>query len=207
MRRELHDGLGPLLTMLALRAGAARAQLVNGRLADADATLAQLQSDVAVAAAELRAVLGDTRIPRLAGTGLAEAVRDQMARHGDGRMVLRAGDLPPLPADVEEAAFRIVCEALHNAARHAGASRIKVSLEAVPGGLAVLVADDGTGLPPEPRQGLGLRSMRTRAEQVGGRLTLSSAPGDGLAVRVFLPFSHTYRPARGPASALLSTAD
>jgi signal transduction histidine kinase len=95
-------------------------------------------------------------------------------------------DLPPLPAAVEVAAYRIACEALTNAARHAAARtcRVRISLD---GGLRVEIVDDGTGLPSERRAGVGLLSMRERAEELGGTCEVGPGPAGGTRVVARLP--------------------
>lgn len=124
--------------------------------------------------------------------GLVPVVR----RHSDalGPSVpvrVTAEALPPLPPDVETAAYRIAQEALTNVARHSGARSADVGLRAHHGRLEVAVVDDGAGFDPplggELRpDGVGLDSMRTRARAVGGELTVSSGPG-GTRVVAGLP--------------------
>ncbi|MFP5325974.1 MAG: sensor histidine kinase, partial [Acidimicrobiia bacterium] len=95
--------------------------------------------------------------------------------------------LPDLPAAVEVAAYRIVQEALTNAARHSGAGTVKVNVDLeCDGALIVAIKDDGGGLPDRISPGVGLTSMRERAEDIGGSLTISSDPS-GTWVRAVLP--------------------
>jgi signal transduction histidine kinase len=103
-------------------------------------------------------------------------------------------DLPasaaPRPAatDVETAAYRIVQEALSNAARHAGAGRVTVALAQAGEALTVRVADDGEGFDPATgAAGFGLRGMRERVDLLNGRLRVGAAPGRGTEVRAVLP--------------------
>ena len=96
--------------------------------------------------------------------------------------------LPPLPAATEVAAYRIAQEALTNVVRHAGAASCAVRLGTAQGQLTVEVTDDGRGLPvtgPEP--GVGLASMRERAEEMGGTCRVVDAPGGGTRVLAELP--------------------
>ena len=96
------------------------------------------------------------------------------------------GDLEPLPAAVEVAAFRIVSEAITNAVRHSGARRVEVHLDATDGELVVRVEDDGAGIAPDVRRGVGLSSMRERATELGGWCTVT--PGvRGTCVQAHLP--------------------
>ena len=95
------------------------------------------------------------------------------------------GDLPDLPAAVEVAAYRITQEAVANTTRHAGATRCWVELSAN-GSLMLSVRDDGSGICPD-RAGTGLRSMRERADELGGTCTVTFTPGVGTTVRAELP--------------------
>jgi signal transduction histidine kinase len=95
-------------------------------------------------------------------------------------------ELPPLPAAVEVAAYRIALEALTNVARHAGADTCTVRLT-VNGTLELEIADDGKGIPSDPRSGVGLTSMRERAEEIGGTCTIELRPDGGTRVRASLP--------------------
>jgi signal transduction histidine kinase len=98
----------------------------------------------------------------------------------------------PLPTAVETAAFRIVQEALANAARHARAPHVDVGLRCADGWLELEVRDDGVGFVPaaaQGRSGLGLSSMRERARLLGGTCSVDSAPGQGARVRVRLPLA------------------
>lgn len=87
------------------------------------------------------------------------------------------------------AAFRIVEEALTNVVRHARADRcsIAIVIDEASGALAVTVEDDGVGLPAEPRYGIGLQSMRERAEELGGTLVVEPGTTGGTRVRAELP--------------------
>ena len=96
-----------------------------------------------------------------------------------------AGLPATLPPAVETAAYRIATEALTNVARHSGARRAQVALTAVDGTLRVTVTDDGGGI-GEPTDGVGLGSMRRRAETLGGRLEIDSS-GTGTVVTAILP--------------------
>ncbi|WP_261809114.1 sensor histidine kinase [Nonomuraea sp. C10] len=100
------------------------------------------------------------------------------------RVTYEADELPPLDSAAEVAVLRVAQEALHNALRHAEAARVTVRLSYEGGGLVLTVEDDGTGFEQGASRGLGLISMKDRAESVGGRMTVSSAPGKGTTVRM-----------------------
>jgi two-component system NarL family sensor kinase len=94
--------------------------------------------------------------------------------------------LPAMPAAVEVAAYSIIREALTNVLHHAGASRCLVRLRASET-LDVEISDNGTGLQDGHPVGVGLVSMRERAEELGGTLLIDSAPGGGTRVLARLP--------------------
>jgi two-component system, NarL family, sensor kinase len=97
--------------------------------------------------------------------------------------------LPPFPAAVELAAYRIVQEAVNNVIKHAQANTCTIRLEMQNNTLRVEISDDGSGLPVEVRSGVGLHSMRERAEELGGRLDLARLADGGTRVCAWLPVS------------------
>jgi two-component system, NarL family, sensor kinase len=101
--------------------------------------------------------------------------------------------MPDLPAAVEVAAYRIAVEAMTNAVRHAGAQLCRVRLEAATQ-LTIEVTDDGRGLPSPIRPGTGMESMRERAEELGGDVSIGPRPGGGTRVVARLPLDRA-RPA------------
>ena len=96
-------------------------------------------------------------------------------------------DVEPLPAAVEVAAYRIVIEAVNNALQHSKAPTCEVELRRSPDALDIEVRDAGAGLPAANRLGVGIGSMRERAEELGGTFELTSAAGHGTRVLVRLP--------------------
>jgi signal transduction histidine kinase len=93
-----------------------------------------------------------------------------------------------LPEPIEVAAYYVVSEALTNAAKYAQASVVHIDVEAQDGVLRVSVRDDGVG-GADPAQGSGLLGLKDRAEAIGGRISLESAPGRGTALQVELPLT------------------
>ncbi len=198
LRRDLHDGLGTALAALHLQAGGLR-RLIDTDPPAAQTALAELRTDIRAAVAEIRRLVYDLRPPALDELGLAGALRALAAQldHAEGRvneageggvqvLVEAADTLPPLPAAVEVAAYRIAQEALSNVARHAQAQHCWVRVWLAEG-LNVEVSDDGLGLPVAPRRGVGLRSMPERAAELGGRCQLAPRAGGGTTVSVWLP--------------------
>ncbi len=199
LRRDLHDGLGPTLAAIGMRAETAAALLD----ADPEAARRQLEALAAESGAALRDIrrlVDGLRPPALDELGLAGAIDSQAARldrrdgMGDARTGARAriavecepAALPPLPAAVEVAAYRIAVEAMTNAVRHASARECRVRL-AAGSQLTVEVTDDGVGLPDQPPPGAGLESMRERAAELGGDVTVERRPGGGTRVLARLP--------------------
>jgi signal transduction histidine kinase len=98
--------------------------------------------------------------------------------------------LPPLPAAVEVAAYRIATEAMTNVARHARARRCLLRLD-VSDELTLQVSDDGIGLPASPPAGVGLPSMTERAAELGGQCRVARIDGGGTLVVAHLPLAVT----------------
>ncbi|HST65880.1 MAG TPA: histidine kinase [Mycobacteriales bacterium] len=192
LRRDLHDGLGPTLTGVAYAADAARNLLGTDPTA-ADALLADLRADTTHAIAEVRRLVEGLRPPMLDELGLTQAIRQRarQMRTADGRalvVTLEAPDpLPDVPAAVEVVAFRIVVEALTNVCRHAASDRAAVALRLAGGVLDLEIRDAGRN--PGPwAPGVGLASMRERAEAVGGTCTATPTPTGGhVTARLPLP--------------------
>jgi signal transduction histidine kinase len=180
LRRELHDGVGPALAGLALQAGALRQRM--------DAPVAaRLEAGLAQALEEVRRTARDLRPAGLDEVGLAECLRQLADRFAGPQLQLQLDlpePMPPLPAATEVALVRIAGEALSNVARHAGARHCRLSLAVAPR-VVLEVQDDGVG-GARPGAGVGLSSMRERAEEIGGSLQVDSVPGGGTLGRAQL---------------------
>jgi signal transduction histidine kinase len=195
LRRDLHDGLGPSLAAIGLRAEAAGATLAHDP-AEAQRLLSELGTDVQATLADVRRLVEGLRPPALDELGLVGAIRAQAERLEDpGRgsvaeisVAASPDPLPELPAAVEVAAFRIVAEALTNAVRHAEARTCRVELRARDD-LVVEVVDDGRGLPRQIVRGTGLESMSARAAELGGSLRVERLHGGGTQVAARIPLS------------------
>lgn len=199
LRRELHDGLGPLLGGVKLRLETAR----NLAARDPERSLALVDAaidDQAEVMAEIRRIVHDLRPPALDDLGLVRALEQQADRlTGGGLVVDVSGEAPAdLPPAVEVAAYRIASEALANARRHASASHASVRLEHDERMLRIEVRDDGTGIPADAVGGVGLRSLRERAQELGGTLEIGDADGPGTVIRAGLPLAHAAGPAPAP---------
>ncbi len=188
--RELHDSLTHSISVIQVQAGVA-VHLARKRGAEVPPALLAIEEAGADAARELRATLGVLRTQDdCDGSGLG---------HLDGLVArARAAGLPvtvtvtgperTLPADVDQAAYRIVQEALTNVSRHAGQASASVHLRYAPDALTVQVDDDGedTGA-RSAGPGLGLIGMRERVSALGGRLNAGPQARGGFRVRAELP--------------------
>ncbi|MFI6284525.1 ATP-binding protein [Streptomyces sp. NPDC051018] len=194
LRRDLHDGLGPSLSGMALGLQAASTALDLGDLGGCRPLLARIGDEVGTAVTEIRRIIDGLRPTVLDALGLAEAVRKHLGTVSPALSVeARIGELPPLPPDVETAAYRIVTEAVTNAARHSAARACTVTVAARGAVLRISVGDDGDGIAPDATAGVGLASMRRRANAQGGELVVESAP-HGTVVTVTLPLGNPGSP-------------
>jgi len=158
----------------------------------ADALAAELRTELRTAIADIRRLVHGLRPPALDELGLVGALRrlaETIGADGGGPRIAVdvPAELPALPAAVEVAAYRIVQEALTNVVRHADADRACVRLAVDDETLTVEVVDDGRGLPAEMVAGVGLTSMRERAEEMGGTCRVEAAPGGGTRAVAVLP--------------------
>jgi signal transduction histidine kinase len=189
LRRDLHDGLGPSLSGLGLGLEAVQSSLSHGDAHTATLLLERLHAETGTAVTEVRRILDDLRPSALDDVGLISALRRQAeAASSEVPVALELGDVTGLSSELETVVYRIVQEALTNAVRHAGAERITLRLDASGGRIALEVADDGAGFAGPRAGGLGLGSMRHRANAVGGTLTITSG-STGTTVRADLPVS------------------
>ncbi len=190
LARELHDAVTQKLfgVVLAAESGSA---LLERDPAGSGVQLALVRDLAREAMEELRSVIVHLRPAALESQGLAEALAKHVEVlrrvHGRAIALTSEGDAP-VAAAIEGDVFRIAQEALHNALRHADASRIDVVLRCATDRVALAVSDDGRGFEPAARglrsRSLGLTTMAERAKAAGGSLTIESAPGAGTTVRL-----------------------
>ncbi|MEO5818332.1 MAG: sensor histidine kinase, partial [Gemmatimonadaceae bacterium] len=184
-----------ILTAVMLQLGAAAHESTSAAL---DARIATLRELAAEALEEVRS-LSHTMHPRvLDDLGLAPALewlaRQTQAQEPLDVQVVAAKFDPPIPAPPAAALYRVAQEALRNAARHAQASHVDVSLRRDGRSAVLEIVDDGRGFDVERaearRPGMGLFSMRERVGLVNGRLTVSSAPGRGTQIVAIVPLAN-----------------
>lgn len=191
LRRDLHDGLGPTLAGMTMQVGAAQSLLV-GECADIHAAsrmLHALEGQLQASVGEVRGVVDDLRPPNLDQLGLLPALRRRLqafsVANADVAIDIDGPDAAgELPAAVEVAVYRIALEAVTNVVRHARATSCRVVITVGPN-VVLEVVDDGVGLPTPVVPGVGLTSMRERAEELGGEITI--AADQGTRIRAVLP--------------------
>ena len=183
LHRELHDSLGPVLTGAALKADSA-ALAAHSDPRRAEQLAAQLADQLRAAIDEVRRLSYGLRPTSLDHLGLVGALRQHESEVGGLTLTVEAPDgLPELPASVEVAAYRIASEALTNVLRHSSARRAVVSVTADERTLKLTVADDGTPVGTWA-PGLGMRSMQSRAAEVGGDCAAGPTALGGLVTAV-----------------------
>ncbi len=193
LRRDLHDGLGPALASLPLKVDAA----IDLFDLDRDTSirlLGEVKRQAQQLVGDVRQVVNDLRPPALDELGLVEAIRGAVAHlhnHMSPLQIRLDADAVPrnLPAAVEAASYRIVMEAVTNVVKHAHAQHCEITLKLLqaPAQLQITVEDNGDGLAEQVRANVGLRSMRERAEEVGGTFHIASRSSGGTCVSVALP--------------------
>jgi signal transduction histidine kinase len=196
LRRDLHDGLGPMLSAIMLNIGLVRT-IYRRDPETTDTLLNQLEEEIELIIGDIRRVVYNLRPPALDELGLVGAIREYVARLGNEeqasnvalKVTVEAPDsLPPLPAAVEVAAYRIVQEAVTNVIRHALAHSCYVRFQ-VQDALKIEVSDDGKGIEDADRTGVGLNSMFERAEELGGTLTINKVSPCGTQITACLPLA------------------
>jgi signal transduction histidine kinase len=187
IRRDLHDGLGPTLAAIGLKADLAARGLAGGSAEHR--LLSEISTEVKAALIDVRRLVEALRPPALDELGLVGAIRSRAASLAGGMLIDVAGPVDPvaLPAAVETAAYRIAVEAMTNAVRHSRGRHCTVLIAPDARLLELTVRDDGVGLDPARAIGVGLRSMRERADEVGGSFSVGSPAGGGTVVYASLP--------------------
>lgn len=191
---DLHERASPNLAALQLTFSNLVSALPAGVLAEVEPLLDDINGLLADTTAGIREISTELRPATLDHAGLLPALRDYADLFGERSGIEVTVDIEqfdaPLSPDLQSVLFRIVQEALTNCAKHASAGHIRIGITQDGSQLHLLIVDDGIGFDPavltEPgsSSGLGLITMRERAEFVGGRFALSSRPGEGTEIRV-----------------------
>ncbi|MCO5207427.1 MAG: histidine kinase [Anaerolineae bacterium] len=194
LARDLHDSVTQSLYSLTLLSSGWKSMAEQGRLDDPAPSFQQLGDVGLQALREMRLMIHQLRSPILEELGLVQALQKRLdtveSRAGIEAELLVEGDVDQLPIAMENELFNIAQEALNNSLRHASASTVAVSLSAEDHVVALSIADDGKGFEPaQVGSGLGLATMRERAEAAGGSFVLQSESQKGTTVRIAVPRS------------------
>lgn len=209
LARDLHDTVNQQLFTLALRAAASRRRVedLGGEAAALIPELESLENLARQAHSQTRELILQLRPVSLEEQGLGAALQEYVAsaaaREG-WEIVPEIDTAIRLGQSAGENFFRIAQEALHNTAKHAAASRVRVQLARVAEGILLSISDDGAGFDPKagPRPtAVGLAGIRERAAALGGRCRISSAPGRGTEITVVAPAEAEGGEARDPGDA------
>lgn len=195
---DIHDNAIQRMAAAALRVESLARQLANQTISEpeAQARLEDVAGAVQAATRSLRELVYNLAAPDLTG-GVAEAL-DTLQRslfQDTSTMATVSGTIGPLADSVSHALYRVAAEALRNIARHADASTVNVELRTADGWVEVTIDDDGVGVPadgPTSAPGhLGVRTMRERAESIGGSCEIRPRPGGGTSVVIRCPTQAT----------------
>jgi signal transduction histidine kinase len=184
IERDLHDGTQQRLVSLGLELRAADA-IVPPESDELRAQLARTAEGLAAALEDLQEVSRGIH-PAILNKGGLEPALKALARRSAMPVELDIRGDRRLPEQVEVAVYYVASEAITNAAKHAGASLVRIDLEVQDSVLRLAVQDDGTG-GADPDHGSGLVGLRDRVEAIGGDLELTSPPGEGTSLRVTIP--------------------
>ncbi len=193
LARELHDSIKQQLFVIQTAAATAQARWEQDP-GGAGTAVEQIRSSARDAMAEMEVMLAQLRAAPLEKIGLTEALKKQaeaLALRTGAKVTFEGSGAPApsrLAAGAYQAIFRVAQEAMANVARHARAGNVRVALDTTNGDVRLLVEDDGAGFDVRRTQHeLGLSSMRERAEEFGGDLSVRSCPGRGTTIQLVMP--------------------
>lgn len=195
---DFHDG--PLQSFISLQMRLEILRRIMERDPDSAANeLHQLQDLTKSQVAEIRTFVRSMRPVEVDGAGLAAAISRLVDSYqketGISATFLSSGNYDPNDSDTARELLKIVREALHNAQKHAGASRVAVGMERASGALEILIQDDGSGFSFAGAYSLdeldllrqGPESIKRRVRSLGGELVVESRPGVGAGLRIRIP--------------------
>ncbi|MEX0285420.1 MAG: ATP-binding protein [Paracoccaceae bacterium] len=182
---DLHDGVGQWLSAIKLNL-----QMLQGRYqgTDDEGRLSEVVDHLDEAILDTRRIAHDLSPAMIEKKGLAAAIlshADLVTKRSNVTVSVDAGDIPDLSPTTQGHLYRVFQEAVQNAIRHGGARNILVQLQPAAQGFELSVQDDGAGFDPDTAEGgIGLTSMRQRAELIGAEIRIDSAPGQGTTLMV-----------------------
>ena len=208
MARDLHDGLGQVMSTINVQTQAAQALLKDGQTETAQANLEHVVQMAQDAHSDIRNFILGLRTPATAEAGFFKALEEYLRKFHEETGVQANLSLPadtPTPAfapAVEEQLLHVIQEALANVRKHAAAQKVEILFSFDTRQAQMVISDDGIGFDSPQQAGdavphFGLSMMRERLVMVGGRLEVRSAPGQGTKVLAFIP-----RSGSGPAPQL-----
>ena len=192
--RELHDDINQRLALVAIGLDQLRAKHkdlpseVRGHLQELQQMTLDTSSNVYALSHELYSSIPDS-------LDLAKGMRSWCKTFGDRQELeidFKSHDVPKAPQEISLCLFRVLQEAVHNAAKHSGAERIDVQLAENAGEIRLIVSDLGKGFDIESARrsaGLGLTSMQERVRLIGGTIVIDSKPSAGTTIHVRVPFT------------------
>ncbi|WP_186328894.1 sensor histidine kinase [Bacillus sp. X1(2014)] len=188
LRRDLHDGLGASLASISLKIDTLVFQNEVGQTVKN--RLLELQDNLRTAIGNIRQLVYNLRPPALDELGFIFAMDELSRQYEDSsvKVFIEADNIDfQLHAAIEVAAYRITQEAITNVVKHSKGSICKITLKTDDTHLIILIEDNGIGLPENRKRGIGLHSMRERAEEVGGEFLIQNKPDTGTTVKARLP--------------------
>lgn len=183
LRRDLHDGLGASLASISLQMDT----LIYQNQVDAKERLLELQGNLRSAVGDIRQLVYNLRPPALDELGLIFALKEICYQFADSsvKVTVEAPDEDMhLHAAIEVAAYRIVQEAVTNAVKHSNGSYCRVTIEPSDQHLVITIKDNGRGIPDNHKSGIGLHSMRERAEEVDGKFMIKNEKGTVVQIKL-----------------------
>lgn len=193
LARELHDGLGPLLSSVKMAASAVSS---SERPSNHQEILKNMLTTIDESIHTLREISNNLSPQILENFGLTSAIRSfitKLEQTGKISIEFRTNTIDKrYPPDVEIIVYRTITELIHNTLRHANAERIMISLDEEDGFIRLLYQDDGKGfdkelIVQEKTDGMGLRNIRSRINSLNGKFNIDSWPGEGIIVTVEVP--------------------
>jgi PAS domain S-box-containing protein len=189
--RELHDDVGQRLAMLSIAVGQLGDK--NNVLPEVRDRMQELKQMTADISTGIRTLSHELHSSMLEYLGLAKGMKSWCEEYGERYKLeidFKTEDVQTVPQETSLCLFRVLQEALHNAAKHSGVRRIEVQLAGKPGEIHLIVSDSGKGFYIEAgrqKRGLGLTSMQERVRLVGGTIAINSKPLAGTTVHVCVP--------------------
>ncbi len=198
LARDLHDSVTQALYGVTLFAKASQSSIKVGNIPLTTQYIDHLSETARQALKEMRLLIFELRPAVLEQVGLVGALHQRMEaveRRAGVAVEFQVAAIPELPTALESHIYQIAQEALNNILKHSGATWVALRLITQAGELQLTIQDNGKGFDPSgigETAGLGFTTMRERAERIGGRLQISSAPGKGTRVSLMVPISRRW---------------